>query len=201
MQDLTSSESNESPQGGEDLNPGLVRRIRHGDRAAEAELVRRYGRGLKLILERRIKDPELVQDVFLKIWKNREKINEEENFRAYLFTIAFNQIRDYFKYKSVYLDIEEFQQFEPQDNTTEASLTFRSVLDQITELLQKLPEKKQRIFHLSRFEGKSAKEIAEIVGVTSKTVDNQISEVIGFLKVHLKKSGFLSWLFFYLFLL
>ncbi|WP_010663056.1 RNA polymerase sigma factor [Marinilabilia salmonicolor] len=183
----------------------FIKQLKQGSIQAFNELFylyssRLYGFGYKY-LKSDTDAEELVQDVFLKIWKNREKINEEENFRAYLFTIAFNQIRDYFKYKSVYLDVEEFQYFEYQDNTTETSLTFRSVLDQITQLLQRLPEKKQRIFHLSRFEGKSSKEIAEIVGVTSKTVDNQISEVIGFLKLHLKKSGFLSWLFFYLFLL
>lgn len=94
MQDLTSSESNESPQGGEDLNPGLVRRIRHGDRAAEAELVRRYGRGLKLILERRIKDPELVQDVFQETFQTvllrlrQESIEQPDRLSAFIHRTA-----------------------------------------------------------------------------------------------------------------
>ncbi|MEZ5456845.1 MAG: sigma-70 family RNA polymerase sigma factor [Lysobacteraceae bacterium] len=94
MQDLTPSESNESPQAGEDLNPGLVRRIRHGDRAAEAELVRRYGRGLKLILERRIKDPELVQDVFQETFQTvllrlrQESIDQPDRLSAFIHRTA-----------------------------------------------------------------------------------------------------------------
>jgi RNA polymerase sigma-70 factor (ECF subfamily) len=88
----------------------------------------------------------------------------------------------------------------PSDNSTETAITYRSVLEQIEALLEKLPDKKKKIFHLSRFEGKSAKEIADIVGVSPKTVDNQISEVIGFLRDRLKDSGPLLWLFYWLFI-
>jgi len=160
---------------------------------------RLYGFGLKY-LKSESDAEELVQDVFLKIWRNREKLKEEENFHSYLFAIAFNQIRDYFRHKGVFLDVEECLEEVPEDNSTEASITYHSVLEQISGLLNKLPEKKQNIFRLSRFEGKSAKEIACIVGVSPKTVDNQISEVIGFLRAHLKETSPLLWLFFYLFI-
>jgi RNA polymerase sigma-70 factor (ECF subfamily) len=160
---------------------------------------RLYGFGIKY-LKSETDAEELVQDVFLKIWRNREKIKEEENFHSYLFTVAFNQIRDYFRYKAVFLDVDEHLELMPSDNSTETAITYRSVLEQIEALLEKLPDKKKKIFHLSRFEGKSAKEIADIVGVSPKTVDNQISEVIGFLRDRLKDSGPLLWLFYWLFI-
>ncbi|MGQ1888847.1 RNA polymerase sigma factor [Thermophagus sp. OGC60D27] len=181
-----------------------VKELKKGSTSAFNQLFdgyssRLYAFGLKY-LKSEADAEELVQDVFLKIWRNREKIKEEESFYSYMFTIAFNQIRDYFRYKGLYLDLENELEINQCDNSTEASIIYRSVLEQISVLLEKLPEKKQRIFRLSRFEGKSAKEISILVGVSPKTVDNQISEVVGFLRHHMKEAKPLIWLFFYLFL-
>ncbi|PWD98869.1 RNA polymerase sigma factor [Marinilabilia rubra] len=165
----------------------------------EAYSHRIYGFGLKY-LKSEADAEELVQDVFLKLWRNRQKLKEEESFHSYLFTIAFNQIKDYFRYKGIYLDVEDNSLIGTSDNSTEMTITYRSVLEQVSTLLEKLPQKKKEIFRLSRFEGKSAKEIAGLMDVSPKTVDNQISEVIGFLRKNLKDATPLVWLFFYLFL-
>lgn len=182
----------------------LVKQLKEGNIQAfnqlfEAYSSRLYGFGLKY-LKSEFEAEELVQDVFLKIWRNHDKLKEKENFHSYLFTIAFNQIKDYFKDKGFYLDMEAQLEIAPVDNSTESSIFYRSVLERIYSLLNNLPEKKQTIFRLSRFEGKSAKEISAIVGVASKTVDNQISEVITYLRENLKDAGPLLWLFFYLFI-
>ncbi|MBN8429148.1 MAG: sigma-70 family RNA polymerase sigma factor [Xanthomonadales bacterium] len=106
MQDLTPSDPNEIQQIGEDVNPGLVRRIRHGDRAAEAELVRRYGRGLKLVLERRIKDPELVQDVFQETFQTvllrlrQESIEQPDRLSAFIHRTALYLAVSHFRKES-----------------------------------------------------------------------------------------------------
>jgi RNA polymerase sigma-70 factor (family 1) len=182
----------------------FVKQLKEGNIQAfnhlfESYSSRLYGFGLKY-LKSEADAEELVQDVFLKIWKNHKNLKEKENFHSYLFTVAFNQIRDYFRNKGVYLDLQEQMRHDPADNSTEAAITYRSVLEQISNLLNKLPEKKQKIFRLSRFEGKSAREIAGLVGVSPKTVDNQVSEVIGFLRKNLRDSGSFFWLFFYLFI-
>ncbi|MFO8000860.1 MAG: RNA polymerase sigma-70 factor [Marinilabilia sp.] len=183
----------------------LVKRLKAGEldafnRLFESYSPRLYAFGLKF-LKSSTDAEELVQDVFLKIWRNRKTLKEDRSFKSYLFTIAYNQIKEYFHHKGVLLlDIEENLDSGSVDTSTETGISYRSVLEHISSLLDKLPEKKQRIFRLSRFEGKSAKEIAVLVGVSPKTVDNQISEVIGYLRNHLKDAGLLFWLFFYLFL-
>ncbi|MGM0377410.1 MAG: RNA polymerase sigma factor [Bacteroidota bacterium] len=183
----------------------MVKDLKMGDVKAfnqlfEAYSHRLYTFGLKY-LKSNTDAEELVQDVFLKIWRNREKLKEEKSFSAYLFTIAYNQIKEYFQYKGVFLNVaEEKQEIGAVDISTEDGISYRSVLEHIGKLLSQLPEKKQKIFHLSRFEGKSAKEIALQLGISPKTVDNQVSEVIGFLREQLRDSSFLVWLFFYLFL-
>lgn len=183
----------------------MVKDLRGGDIQAfnqlfEAYSSRLYAFGIKY-LKSEADAEELVQDVFLKIWRNREKLQEDKCFQAYLFTIAYNQIKEYFQYKGVFLNVaEEKQEAGSVDNSTEAGISYRSVLEHINALLQQLPEKKQKIFQLSRFEGKSAKEIAVQLGISSKTVDNQVSEVMGFLREQLRGAGPLIWLFFYLFI-
>ena len=183
----------------------LVKQLKRGDIQAFNELFESYAPRLYAFGLKYFKYPadgeELVQDVFIKIWRNRQKIDEEKNFQAYIFTIAYNQIKDYFKYKSVYMDIEDEYLPDNADYSTEEEITYHSVYEHISALLDRLPEKKRKIFHLSRFEGKTSKEIAALVGVTPKTVDNQVSEVIGYLKEQLHNAGLLSWLFFYLFIM
>lgn len=140
---------------------------------------------------------EMVQDVFLKIWNNREGLKKEKSFSAYLFTIAFNQIRKHFKKKHSVCELSDdiFEQI--QDNSTEQSISYQSVLDQVSELLKELPPKKKQIFEMSRFQGLSSKEIAAQLGLSSKTIDNQVSEVIHYLKdkIHIKEIALLLFLF------
>jgi RNA polymerase sigma-70 factor (ECF subfamily) len=183
----------------------LVKKLKKGDIQAfnklfEAYSPRLYAFGLKY-LKYPADAEELVQDVFLKIWRSRKRLDEERSFQAYIFTITYNQIKDYFKYKAVFMDIEDEELPDKADYSTEETIAYYSVYEKIIALLDQLPEKKKRIFHLSRFEGKSAKEIAAIIGVSPKTVDNQVSEVIGYLRKSLRDAGFLQWLFFYLFLM
>ena len=142
----------------------------------------------------------LVQEVFLKIWRNHERLDESKSFHAYIFTIAYNQIRKYFQHKFVFLDENLVMTAQQGDSATESSIAYQSVLDHISKLLEQLPARKQKIFNLSRFEGKSANEISQLLNISPKTVDNQVSEVIRFLRAHLKDSDLWIWLYFLLFL-
>ncbi len=182
----------------------LVKLLKGGDVGAFNQLFelyshRLYAFGLKY-LKSTADAEELVQDVFLKIWRNRGRLKEEKSFQAYLFTIAFNQIKKYFQNTSLYIEENLSVVSDQGDSLPEQSITYRFMLDHISALLKKLPPKRQMIFNLSRFEGKSAAEISKQLGISPKTVDNQVSEVIRYLKEQLKDSGPLVGLFFYLFL-
>jgi RNA polymerase sigma-70 factor (family 1) len=181
----------------------LVKELKSGDIQAFNDLFRGYSQrlyafGLKY-LKSQADAEELVQDVFLKIWRNREKLKEDRSFRSYLFTIAYHQIKEYFQYRGVFFDTE-VNSDSSSDNSVEDSISYKSLLEQISSLLKKLPKKKQENFILSRFEVKRAKEIALAMGVSPKTVDNQVSEVIGFLRKNMNEGDLLTILFFYLFL-
>ncbi|MFT3739256.1 MAG: RNA polymerase sigma-70 factor [Breznakibacter sp.] len=141
---------------------------------------------------------ELVQDVFLKIWRNRNKLNKNKNFKSYLFTIAYNQIRQYYQHRLLYMETIQ-DTFLPPDMAMEQSVSYQSVLNNISVLIEQLPPRKQQIFKLSRFEGKCSAEIARLLNISPKTVDNQISEVIQYLKARISPSDLMGLLFFHLF--
>lgn len=182
----------------------LVKQLKEGQISAFNQLFetysnRLYAFGFKYM--KSVTDAEgLVQNVFMKIWRNHERLDIEKNFKAYLFTIAYNEIKAYFQHKSVYLNESLSAKSEQTDTSLEESINYQSALDHISTLLKQLPAKKQKIFYLSRFEGKSAKEIAQQLNISPKTVNNQISEVIVYLRSKMKGADMLFCLLFYLFL-
>lgn len=179
----------------------LIKQLKDGDIPAFNQLFKAYSNrlyafGFKYM--KSVTDAEgLVQNVFMKVWRNRERLDADKSFKAYIFTIAYNEIKAYFQHKSVYLDGSTFTTNEQSDESLEQSIAYQSVLDRIAIIIKQLPVKKQEIFNLSRFEGKSAKEIAKLLNISPKTVDNQVSEAIAFLRDKLKDSNILLWILFF----
>jgi RNA polymerase sigma-70 factor (ECF subfamily) len=83
---------------------------------------------------------------------------------------------------------------------TTGLISYNSLYQFVISLVEKMPEKRKQIFIRSRFEGQSIKEISEEFGISHKTVENQISSALKFIKEGLKNEGFQAVLFFMLFL-
>jgi len=184
-------------------NKTLIRKLSKGDIRAFDLLFEYYSGKLyafgKKYMKSDVEAEELVQEVFIKIWNNRTTLDVEKSFHAYLFTIAFNHIRGHFKKRQVINGIVDGIAFDVPDHSTEKGVLYRSILHQVIDLLNELPTKKKRIFEMSRFEGLPAKEIAKRVGLAPKTIDNQISDVIRYLKerVDISDIAMVLWIFLY----
>jgi RNA polymerase sigma-70 factor (ECF subfamily) len=121
-----------------------------------------------------------VQQVFLRLWESQNDISTLANPRAYLYTSVKHQI----------LNDQRKQQIVKQLDNEDAEIDADVILDlEGKELREKLevcigllPEKRQYIFRLSREEHKSHQEIAEMLDITPKTVENQIGKALKFLK-------------------
>ncbi len=130
---------------------------------------------------------ELVQDVFTKIWEKRSDLKEDLSFKSYLFTIAFNLIRKQFRTRlctTLYLKSRVNSDLDLQ---TIEKISYDSMLQFIHELVDRLPEKRREIFIKSRFEGQNIREIAEELKISHKTVENQLTAALKFLRENLKK--------------
>ena len=134
---------------------------------------------------------EMVQLVFVNLWENREKIDTGKPLKSYLFTSVrnrcLNYLRDKKKYNSYVLDLEIADTelvFNDEDDLSD-------VQKKIEDALQKLPEKCREVFILSKINGLKYREIADKLGISIKTVENQISKALRILREELKGKVFI----------
>jgi RNA polymerase sigma-70 factor (ECF subfamily) len=143
---------------------------------------------------------ELVQEVFTKIWEKRADLKKELSFKSFLFTIAFNIIRKHFRTKAHLFEYFKTGVISEPDMQTSQKITYDSLYQYITELVNQLPERRKEIFIKSRYEGLSIKEIAEKLKISHKTVENQLTDALKFIRTNLNRENIPVILFFFLFI-
>lgn len=143
---------------------------------------------------------EVTQLVFLKVWEKREQIKEHLSFKSFLFSVAYHETISWLrKEKSEKLRIGEFGRVKGfQTNETEQSVEFQNIEGLANQLIQEMPEKRKEIFRLSREQGFSNKEIALKLGISIKTVENQMTSALKYLREKLGKHDILGLLFYFL---
>lgn len=173
----------------------FVVRLRKGDTEAfdmlyEKYSIKLYGFGLKY-LRSADEAEELVQSVFLKVWKNHKNLKKDLSFKSYLLTIAYNEICNLIrerKYHRKFIDDTLYEYSHPS-SAMKDSIDLLSVLDQVNQIINKLPERQSSIFLKRWKECKLTKEIAEEVGLSPGTIDNYISYCLKFIRARLPKEN------------
>jgi RNA polymerase sigma-70 factor (ECF subfamily) len=145
---------------------------------------------------------DLVQEVFLKIWDNRENLKTNTSFQSYLFTIALNSVRKHFNHLSKQTEFKHQILTDLSENQydLDKNLDYESLLDKLDEFISQMPEKRREVFIKKKFEEKSLKEIAEELSVTPKTVEYHITEAMKYLKNEFERYNLHGILFFQLFI-
>jgi RNA polymerase sigma-70 factor (ECF subfamily) len=179
----------------------LLSALKNGDVKAFDKLFADYGKRLYYFALGYLKSDEeaeeVVQEVFLRIWRNRKHLNPDLSFKAYLFKIAYHYILELFEHikrKNAYKHkiIEESLVF--TDETNER-LNYQMLLEKVEMLIEKLPPRQKEILLKRKKEGIPVKEIAQQLGISQKTVENHLTEAIKNLKNELGKED-VSVLFF-----
>lgn len=145
---------------------------------------------------------EITQLVFLKVWEKRSQINEHLSFKSFLFSVAYNETISWLrKEKSQRRRVNEFVQTTGLfSNETENTVEFRNIEGLANQWIAQMPQKRKEIFGLSRVQGFSNKEIAEKLGISVKTVENQMTSALKFLREKLGKNDILGLLFYFIML-
>ncbi|MCL4540064.1 MAG: RNA polymerase sigma-70 factor [Bacteroidetes bacterium] len=171
----------------------LVERVRAGDQSAIEELFCAYYSGLcrfTLGMTHSRDDVEdLVQDIFVKIWTNREVWSPKGSIKAYLFKAARNQALNFIKNRNSHQASACEGQGEipsPQDTDPSVNLDHKDVRAAISTAISKLPQKCRIVFVLNRQEGLAYSEIADVLGISEKTVENQMSRALRILRTSLR---------------
>src|SRR5690606_35945439 len=130
----------------------------------------------------------IVQDIFLKIWNHRNEIKSGFSFRSYLFTIAKNDILKFSRKKALSFTLDHYVHDHPPKGyqNAENMMIYKETETYIASIINILPPQKQKIFILSRFEGLSHEQIAEMLGLSIRTIENHMYQTNLLLK---KKMG------------
>jgi RNA polymerase sigma-70 factor (ECF subfamily) len=129
---------------------------------------------------------EMVQNVFFKLWEKRDQVQVNESVTAYLYKSVYNESLNYLKHnkvKTAYRSHIAATTPETDDVTNPAVI--KELQHKIAITINELPEQCRTIFQLSRFEGLKYREIADKLGISVKTVENQLSKALKVLRFKL----------------
>jgi RNA polymerase sigma-70 factor (ECF subfamily) len=146
--------------------------------------------GFALQLTKSVADAEdILQETFIRLWDNSSKLSPDTSFKSYLFKITYHLAIDYFRKQINSVDFHRFIESDfyqlATENNIEQQITLEEYRKQIAASVAKLTPRQQEIFHLSREEELSAKEISERLGISEKTVNNQLSLILAILRTDL----------------
>jgi len=188
-------------------NTDLLRLLKHGDMLAFDAIYERYSKRLYCFVLRYIKQEsdaeEIVQEVFLKIWEAREKIELTTSFNSFLFTIAYNTtislLRKRINEKKYLENLEIRQKIDEADEIIN-EIQYKELNKQVNSLLEQLTPRQKEIFLLSREEGLTHEQISQKLNISANTVKNHLVAALSYLKQHLNSSLMINVLFMSLFL-
>lgn len=124
---------------------------------------------------------EIVQEIFFSLWNKRREIQITHSIRAYLFTAVKFQTLNYIKSEKVKRNYAaSYGAFKKIlfDNSNEENIHLADLKNLVENEVSKLPEKCQQIFRMSRNEHHSIKNIADLLNISHKTVENQLSKAL-----------------------
>lgn len=127
---------------------------------------------------------DLVQDIFLNVWERRRALDPEKSIRSYLYKAARNEALKYLNRQHVRRRYRDEQRRFGADaqNGPEERLRDRELETRVRRALLAIPERRRHIFILSRQHGLTYAEIAELLDISVKTVETQISRALRFLE-------------------
>ncbi|MDX9902726.1 MAG: RNA polymerase sigma-70 factor [Bacteroidales bacterium] len=162
----------------------IIRRIRNGDKQEFEKLFRSSYVSLVRYAKTLIRDhdtaEEIVQELFFRLWQDRDKLNIKTSLNGYLFRSVHNRSLHHIEHQQVV-----------SRHAGEVAASAQSVSEPVTEaiyyselqakvagVLERLPERCRMIFRMSRFDGLKYNEIAEKLAVTVKTVEADMGRAL-----------------------
>ncbi|WP_202552307.1 RNA polymerase sigma factor [Ginsengibacter hankyongi] len=167
----------------------LLEKVKDGSTHAFNLLFEKYWEKAYSAAYKRLKNGEdakdIVQEIFTKIWLNRQT-HMIENFPAYLHVaIRNNVIKSLSKQKHFHPFFDILENIPEKNSQADANLLWKEFFKSYEELMESLPPKRQIIFRLRYQEDLSTKVISMKLGITRKTVQNQLGKAIETLRVSL----------------
>ncbi|MBR9859732.1 RNA polymerase sigma-70 factor [bacterium] len=121
---------------------------------------------------------EVVNDVFLNVWDKRDDLILDDSLKSYLFQATKNRAINHLKKnKKTFMEIAEDENIEVPPDVL-LKMEEKDNVERLQMLLNLLPPKCKQVFSMSRFDQLSYKEIAELMDISVKTVEHQMSKAL-----------------------
>lgn len=179
----------------------LLLQLKRGDENALDVIYRKYWEGLFFYSYHLLKDKhaceDVIQDLFVRLWENREQLDVRLSLKAYLYASCRYALYKLIKKEQVREDIFDAIYERLHTETAYGNLEHKELVQQINVIVNGLPPKCREVYELSRKENLSYKEIGERLGISVKTVENHINRALKELKQSLGglvSTGLLVWL-------
>lgn len=135
---------------------------------------------------------DIVQETFIRVWEHRGSLKPNLSFLAYVMRISGNLVLDVFKHQKIQKRLEDSipSPALSECDDPEEALQLTVLHERIyTVMNENLPKRCREVFLLSRFEGKTHQQIAELLGISARTVEHQISHALKVLRKKLRRNN------------
>lgn len=168
-----------------------IKKFKKGDAEAFDAIYRKYSEkmlhfALGLVKNKEI-SKDLVQEVFVTLWEKRSQVDPNLNFDNYIYTIAYNAIRKHFRKKAIETKALEYLHKNSPEimENVEGVVIYDELLELANNSIAKLPTKGRTVYKLSRQEGLKIKEIANVLNISTRTVESHLAKSLKYLKKEL----------------
>lgn len=175
----------------------LFHRVSLGDEQAFEELVTLYGPVLQKAIFSVIRTPlalkDILQDVFLQLWLNREKLEGLDNPRAWMLKVAYYRSYTWMRNKGVQEKVHKLLEtrmlVNPVHNPVEEEALFSETKKYLGQAIDQLSPQAKRIYQLSREGNLKIHEIASLLNISDRTVKNTLSTALKKIRQYLQEQG------------
>lgn len=174
----------------------LLRALSRGDEKAFEVLFMRYfprvKRFISGLLQDEITAEDFAQDILLKMWQKRVEMEKVENLNAYLYRASRNVVYQHLRHILLVNEYGERQQeshFRQQNEGAEGieeNMFAEELLLLIQHTVEQMPAQRKRIYEMSRKEGKNNDEIAQLLAINKRTVENHLTQALADIRKMLK---------------
>ena len=167
----------------------LLLKLKEGNTDAFDALYEKYWKEIYTAAFKRLQDPaqakDITQDVFLQLWLKREE-NNIDNLPAYLFTATKNKVYNWMEKERRFTPVPELLlQLKTSHDQTDAEILRKEFMKAYEALIDTLTQSQQQIFRMRYQQDLSTSEIAELLDISRKTVQNQLGKAVAQLRASL----------------
>ncbi|MDO9575596.1 MAG: sigma-70 family RNA polymerase sigma factor [bacterium] len=173
----------------ENQNEELIKKVVEGDETAFEQMVKKYERRVLNTIYRYIgksdEAEDIAQEVFIKVWHHAKSFKGKSKFSTWLYRIVVNQCLNYrSKHKERLASLDEIMEQGKTPESLKVEIEFERQRKSkiMRRAIDELPKRQRIALVLSKFEGKSYREIAQIMGVSLSSVESLIFRARGALK-------------------